>query len=111
MADNKEDREGVNRDPDAGQGDVQKQMDEINDAGFMGTSPLADLNENYTVKGVTEGKPTPETDDDLYHEAREVSHGTPRTAVDKSAAHVHSEKKGSKSSSGSHSTKKAETSS
>ena len=55
---------------DLGQGEVQAKMDEINEAGFFGTETDPTPNENYTVKGVTSGKPTPETDEETYQEAQ-----------------------------------------
>lgn len=44
-------------------------MEDITDAGHFGESTDPTPNENYTVGGVTSGKPTPETDPDA---ARDV---------------------------------------
>jgi hypothetical protein len=46
---------------DAGEAEVQAKFDEANDKGYFGTTPDETPNENYTLKGVTSGKPTPET--------------------------------------------------
>lgn len=46
---------------DAGQAEVQAKFDEANEKGYFGTTPDETPNENYTLKGVTSGKPTPET--------------------------------------------------
>jgi len=46
---------------DAGQAEVQSKFDEANEKGFFGYSPDKTPAENYTLKGVTSGKPTPET--------------------------------------------------
>ena len=47
---------------DAGQAEVQKKFDEANEKGYFGTVPDETPNENYTLQGVTSGKPTPETE-------------------------------------------------
>jgi hypothetical protein len=47
---------------DAGQAEVQAKFDEANEKGYFGTTPDDTPNENYTLKGVTSGKPTPETE-------------------------------------------------
>jgi len=47
---------------DLGAGEVQKTVDKAEDKGHMGIAPDPTPNENYTVKGVIAGKPTPETD-------------------------------------------------
>lgn len=46
---------------DAGQAEVQAKFDEAAEKGFFGTVPDETPNENYTVRGVGAGKPTPET--------------------------------------------------
>jgi len=46
---------------DLGAKEVQEKVDEETDQGFTGTVPDPTPNENYTVAGVTAGKPTPET--------------------------------------------------
>lgn len=50
-------------DEDLGAGEVQEKVDEAEDKGHLGTVPDLTPNENYTVSGVTSGKPTPETVD------------------------------------------------
>lgn len=57
---------------DAGQAEVQQVVDEANEKGYFGTVTDPTPNENYTVAGVTSGKPTPETDDKLAAEARKT---------------------------------------
>lgn len=47
---------------DAGQAEVQARFDEANAKGYFGETPDKTPNENYTLAGVTSGKPTPETD-------------------------------------------------
>lgn len=47
---------------DAGQAEVQRLADEAAEQGFIGSSPDATPNEAYTLKGVTSGQPTPETE-------------------------------------------------
>ena len=47
---------------DAGQAEVQAKFDEANEKGYFGTTPDETPNENYTLQGVTSGKPTPETE-------------------------------------------------
>ncbi len=53
----------------------EAQVDETRSAeleqGYRGTVPDPTPNENYTVAGVTSGKPTPETDDGLRAKARQ----------------------------------------
>lgn len=46
---------------DAGQAEVQAVFDEAAEKGYFGTSPDETPRENYTLAGVTSGKPTPET--------------------------------------------------
>lgn len=46
---------------DLGQAEVQKKADEEAKQGFAGVEVDDTPNENYTVAGVTAGKPTPET--------------------------------------------------
>lgn len=45
---------------DLGQAEVQAKFDEANERGYFGTVPDETPNENYTLKGVIAGKPTPE---------------------------------------------------
>lgn len=47
---------------DLGLAEVQARFDEANKQGFFGSTPDATPNENYTLAGVTSGKPTPETE-------------------------------------------------
>ena len=47
---------------DAGQAEVQRRFDGANDKGYFGTTPDETPNDNYTLSGVTSGKPTPETE-------------------------------------------------
>lgn len=47
---------------DLGADQVQKAFDEANEQGFFGSVPDETPNENYTLKGVTSDKPTPETE-------------------------------------------------
>ncbi|MBA3781187.1 MAG: hypothetical protein H0X12_04945 [Nocardioides sp.] len=47
---------------DAGQAEVQAKFDEAAEKGYFGTSPDETPPENYTLQGVTSGKPTPETE-------------------------------------------------
>lgn len=60
---------------DAGQASVQKQVDEENEQGFVGTKVDPTPNENYTFSGQASGAPTPETDDDLAAEAAAALRG------------------------------------
>lgn len=48
---------------DVGEKEVQAQLDEETGQGFRGTRTDPTPLENYTVEGVTSGKPTPETDE------------------------------------------------
>ena len=53
---------------DVGQDEVQQAFDAAREKGYFGVSPDPTPNEHYTLKGVTSGKPTPETDDGLADE-------------------------------------------
>lgn len=55
---------------DAAAKQVQEQADKETDQGFRGTKVDPTPNENYTVEGVTSGKPTPETDAKQAEKAR-----------------------------------------
>ena len=46
---------------DAGQAEVQAKFDAAEEKGYFGHTPDETPNENYTLAGVTSGKPTPET--------------------------------------------------
>lgn len=61
----------VNKKDDAGQAEVQETVDQENDQGFVGVTTDPTPNENYTVAGVTAGKPTPETDPKQAAKVRE----------------------------------------
>lgn len=58
---------------DAGDAEVQDKMDEETAQGYSGTAIDPTPNENYTVAGVTKGKPTPESDPELAP-ARNLQH-------------------------------------
>lgn len=58
---------------DGGAAEVQKAADKAAEQGYIGTVPDPTPNENYTVAGVTSGKPTPETDEGLAAEARKAA--------------------------------------
>lgn len=55
---------------DAGQTEVQAQVDEENEQGFVGTKVDPTPNEHYTVAGVLAGKPTPENNAEQAAKAR-----------------------------------------
>lgn len=46
---------------DAGQAEVQAKSDDEQEKGYRGTVPDETPNEHYTVQGVIQGLPTPET--------------------------------------------------
>jgi hypothetical protein len=58
----------VRKDPEkaaeAGNEQVQEQVDEVNELGFRGVEVDTTPNENYSVAGVTAGKPVPEAEAD-----------------------------------------------
>lgn len=58
---------------DLGASQAQEIVDEENAQGFRGVEVDPTPNENYTVAGVIEGAPTPETDTDAAKAAREAS--------------------------------------
>jgi len=60
---------------DGGAAQVQAKVDEENEQGFRGTRVDPTPLENYTLSGVTSGKPTPETDEKAAAEARQASSG------------------------------------
>ncbi len=45
---------------DAGEAEVQATFDEAEEKGYFGVVPDETPNENYTLKGVSANKPTPE---------------------------------------------------
>ena len=58
---------------DSGASEVQAKVDAENEQGFRGTRVDPTPLENYTLAGVTSGKPTPETDEKAAAKAREAS--------------------------------------
>lgn len=58
---------------DGGSAEVQKKSDKETDQGFAGVEVDPTPNENYTVKGVTSGAPTPETDAAAAKKARDAA--------------------------------------
>ena len=60
---------------DSGEAEVQKKVDEENAQGFSGVRVDPTPLENYTLAGVTSGKPTPDTDEKAAAKAREASGG------------------------------------
>lgn len=46
---------------DLGAAEVQAKVDDANERGYFGSTPDETPRENYTLAGVTSGKPTPET--------------------------------------------------
>ena len=60
---------------DSGEADVQANVDEVNGQGFQGTQVDPTPRENYTLGGVTSGKPTPETDEKAAQAARDAARG------------------------------------
>jgi hypothetical protein len=64
--------EGVEVGPvtgDLGAGEVQARMDAEQEQGYVGVKVDPTPNRNYTLQGVAEGAPTPETDEGLREEA------------------------------------------
>ncbi|MFD7609713.1 hypothetical protein [Streptomyces sp. NPDC059828] len=53
--------------------EVQRRTDKAQEQGFYGVETDPTPNEHYTVAGVVEGKPTPETDKDAAAEARKAA--------------------------------------
>ena len=51
---------------------VQQTVDEEQDKGYHGATVDPTPRENYTVSGVVNGAPTPETDDGAAEEARKL---------------------------------------
>ncbi|MEW1803205.1 hypothetical protein ACIGO7_35315 [Streptomyces virginiae] len=52
---------------------IQKAFDKAQEQGFFGVETDPTPNEHYTVAGVVEGKPTPETNKDAAAEARKAA--------------------------------------
>lgn len=76
--------EGINVEPHDVT-ELQERVDEIQEQGYMGDVPDPTPNENYTVEGVTSGKPTPETDPDLWQEAHDAAVGNPLKNIEQSS--------------------------
>ncbi len=51
----------TNKSTDSGEAEVQATFDEASEKGYFGELADDNPNENYTLKGVAAGKPTPET--------------------------------------------------
>jgi hypothetical protein len=64
--------------PAAPDAEVQQRVDKELDQGFRGIETDPTPNENYTVEGVTSGKPTPETDEAAADKVREHARGVER---------------------------------
>jgi hypothetical protein len=60
-------------DPGPGAATAQHAADKAQEQGFYGVEVDPTPNEHYTVAGVVEGKPTPETDKDAAAEARKAA--------------------------------------
>jgi hypothetical protein len=60
---------------DGGAAEVQANVDKANDQGFLGTAVDPTPRENYTLRGVVSGAPTPETDEAAADEARKAARG------------------------------------
>lgn len=58
---------------DGGAAEVQAKVDEENEQGFRGVRVDPTPLENYTLDGVTSGKPTPETDEKAAEAARDAN--------------------------------------
>jgi len=69
----KNDPSGKPSSADAGQDEVQENVDEANEKGYFGTAVDPTPNENYTLQGVVAGKPTPETDADAKTDAEKAA--------------------------------------
>jgi hypothetical protein len=61
MASN-DDKKAPAKADDLGASEVQAAFDEAEKKGYFGETPDETPNENYTLAGVTSGKPTPETE-------------------------------------------------
>jgi hypothetical protein len=55
----------------AAQKEVQKVVDAVEEKGYLGVEVDPTPDSHYTVAGVLEGKPTPETDPDHAREVRQ----------------------------------------
>jgi hypothetical protein len=77
---------------DAGQAQVQKFFDQVNEKGYIGQNPDPTPQENYSLKTPPDA-PTPETDEDLFHEARASAIGNARSNLDLNSAEAAAAKK------------------
>jgi len=57
---------------DGGAAEVQANVDKENERGFAGERVDPTPRDNYTLSGVTSGKPTPETDEGAAKAARDA---------------------------------------
>lgn len=57
---------------DVGQAEVQANMDEATEKGYIGEVPDKTPNSAYTVQGVTSGAKTPETDPNVAEQAKKA---------------------------------------
>lgn len=75
-------------DASLGSEQVQEMVDAEQEKGYRGIVPDPTPNANYSAANSTvqNDLPTPETDDDLYKEARLASLGTPRGNVEQTSA-------------------------
>lgn len=60
---------------DSGAAEVQANVDKETEQGFRGVRVDPTPLENYTLSGVTSGKPTPETDEKAAEAARNAARG------------------------------------
>jgi hypothetical protein len=58
---------------------IQEATDEAEGQGYLGVAVDPTPNENYTLKGVTSGAPTPETDAEYAREVRQKLDDDART--------------------------------
>lgn len=65
---------------DRSTGDVQQQVDQDEARGLRGVEVDPTPNDAYSVKGVTSGAPTPETDDQAYEAAQKAQADIARQA-------------------------------
>lgn len=79
--------DGLSLEPDAGQSAMQEAQDKIDAKGFIGGVPDPTPNENYAGVNSTPDNnlPTPETDAELFDEARKAALGHPLENVDRNS--------------------------
>jgi hypothetical protein len=83
---------GVSDSGDAGEAEVAERMNAAAEKGFFGIVTDPTPNENYSLE-TPDDAPTPETDADLFDEARASAVGHPLKDIDKTAAErAHAEK-------------------